>query len=148
MDIADILDDTSQCYDTIIEEENVSNVCNADINANKHFVRVLNLILNLPSNSETKKELLGGEFFDDVKVYLARILFSVESLFWAKTKDAERGRNAPELFIPEHIKNVMVKDDEGKDYNLDADLAQKVAKAKEKGISLEELIFSTDETWT
>lgn len=148
MDIADILDDTTQCYDTIIEEENVSNVFNADINANKHFVRVLNLILNLPSNSETKKELLGGEFFDDVKVYLARILFSVESLFWAKTKDAERGRNAPELFIPEHIKNVMVKDDEGKDYNLDEDLAQKVAKAKEKGISLEELIFSTDETWT
>lgn len=102
----------------------------------------------MPNNSETKKELLGGEFFDDIKVYLARILFSVESLFWAKTKDAEKGKNAPELFIPEHIKNVMVKNDNDEDYNLDEDLAKKVAKAKEKGISLEELIFSTDESWT
>ena len=75
-------------------------------------------------------------------------MFSVESLFWAKTKDAEKGKNAPELFIPEHIKNVMVKNDNDEEYNLDEDLAKKVAKAKEKGISLEELIFSTDESWT
>lgn len=142
LDVVHILEDSEHFYDLAIE--------NPKSKESKSLYRILNLIENLPSESLTMIDSLGGEPMNDQKIYLARMLNTLELLFWAKTKDGERGRNQPSVFLPSHIEKLQQQYRKTEEQQVNESLQQKVAKAKSLGITMEEFMLSEDygEDWS
>lgn len=89
--------DSSEIYEIANESNNINS---ENVEQVASFFRFIGF---LSPSGKVGESMQNGEVWTLEKQLLSTIELNTRTLIWAKTKDAERGRNAPQIILPDNV---------------------------------------------